>query len=293
MIFPIVEATDSQRILRWLGLPLQLRDQPNTSVWGAGEQGRVLGAAVCWSDRGRWFMWGRVLPSAQRQGLGTELLGAIFAYARRAGVEQVFCAHLMPQAQAQWLMQKGATVQSSISEFSASLRVAADRLERAWGRMQRQQPASAKIYTMKDVAAQGKLSVLADLLVPAVGGNQQRWLRRATAALEGQNPVFDPECSLVLCLGDRIVGAQTTRYQSEGHYWFNEAITIAPDLRNGWASIMLRRASEQAKTRMGLSDEVRFRARPDQLDTLRMADHLGARKLGEFYTLAIDVGLLN
>ncbi len=264
---------DRARIFHWLGMP----GVSGSSVWAARVNDRLIGAAAL-SASPAPSAWIRVLDEQMGQGIGGWLWRAL---AERAAFERrtsVSAARPVDGNGSRWAERRGAEVTGDLTEFSASLERSLERQRNAWERVRHRVPAECRILTLRQVEAEGRLSEVARTLAPAIGGQASRWLLRAERSLRApQPPEFDPECSLVMMLHGQVIGAQTTRFDPAEFCWFNEAITIIPEFRQGWATIALRIAAGEAKVCAALTDEVRFRARNDHPDTLRMARHLDAQ----------------
>lgn len=270
----IEEAADRTRVLHWLGLQA-IR---SATVWAVRDSGCLVAAATLMPDpvpRG----WLRVAEEHRGQGLGHLLWLALHGFASVRGLSRIEALKAVDEHALPWVGRHQLQVTGTITEFSASLRDSLPRQRLAWARVVHRMPAQSRIISLRQAQAEGLLGSIAAILAPAVGGDPARWLSRAEQSLRTLGPPdFDPECSVILMVNGQVVGAQTARFDPAGPCWFNEAITIIPEYRRGWASIALRVAAGSAKERAALVDEVRFRARDDHLDTLRMAHHLGARK---------------
>jgi hypothetical protein len=266
-------AIERARLLLWLGLSIDER----SPVWVVRKDAEVCGAAALVVASPHALAWVRVADRHQRIGIGRALGQTLTDHASSSGLHHLGAARPVDSRPAAWALAIGWRAVGTLTEFSASLAVSMARQRIAWARVERSVPPDCRILSLREAAAQNRLEAIAHTLAPAVGGRPERWMARAERSL--RNPArieFDPDCSVIMLLGDQVIGAQTTRFDPLESCWFNEAITVIPEFRRGWASIALRIAAGEAKQRAALFDEVRFRARNDHPDTLRMARHLGA-----------------
>lgn len=281
-------------MLHWLGLPALIARNPRLHVWGAsGEDGNPQCAAALWlpgagAPGGEAVAWLRVAQAHRRAGLGPALLRELVSAARTGGATGVRAAFPCEEDAYGWASRRGAQVLATIEEFSLSLPSALLRLERAWQRVLPRVPGGVELLSLREMDGRGQLTAMANLLAPAIGGDAQRWLNRAQRSLmadDNRAVDFDPDFSLALMLDGVCIGAQTTRFDSAGDFWFNEALAVAPAWRGGWANLHLRVASARAQCAAHRSDTLRFRARSEHADTRRMAQHLGAALVNRRYFL--------
>ncbi len=269
----IESGADRARILHWLSLPAD----PSARAWVIREGGS-LGAAATLLPAPTTQVWVRVAQACRGRGYAHLLWRAVLDCALEHRITRLAAVRPIDEEALTWAERNHLRVVARLTEFSASLRQSQDRQRRAWARISHRVPAQSSIISLRQAQEEGLLSAVAGVLAPAVGGNSARWLRRAEQSLQTRGPPdFDPQCSVVLRQDRRIIGAQTTRFDPVQSCWFIEAITVVAEYRHGWASLALRIAAGEAKERAALSDEVRFRARDDHADTLRMARHLGAK----------------
>jgi hypothetical protein len=269
----VEQSADRARLLQWLLVP----GGPGTAVWAVRADHHLLGAAAL-AGGPNPAAWIRVVDPHREQGVGSRLWRALGERAVLARCASVSAARPVDENVARWAQRRGAEIGGELTEFSASLARSLERQRLAWTRIRHRMPAQCRIITLREVEAEGRLADVAGTLAPAIGGQAARWLQRAERSLRSPvAPDFDPECSLVMILEGAVIGAQTTRFDPSEFCWFNEAITIIPEFRQGWASVALRIAAGEAKLHAALTDEVRFRARNDHPDTLRMARHLDAK----------------
>jgi hypothetical protein len=268
----VEQSADRARLLQWLLVP----GGPGTAVWAVRADHRLLGAAAL-AGGPNPAAWIRVVDTHSRQGIGSLLWRAVAERATRDRSAAVHAVRPVDADAGRWAQHRGASPTGTLTEFAASLGLLLARQRLAWVRIRHRMPAACRIIALRAAKAEGLLPEVARTLAPAIGGQATRWLNRAERSLQSAAaPDFDPECSLVMMLDGAVIGAQTTRFDPAEFCWFIEAITIVPAFRQGWASIALRIAACEAKERAALTDEVRFRARDDHPDTLRMARHLDA-----------------
>lgn len=280
-----IEGSQGLQLLRSMQLPLRLGGVE--AVLLAAKSGNGLqGIAVAWPTSKVAIGTVKVAPPFRNRGIGGSMLQALEERLRIAGCMRLRTQSAVAATAAAWLKRRRFTVCATMPEFEHDSATALKILAPLWQRMQLRVPADAEMLSYRQACARGLLPELARVDAAAVGGEAAMiamQIERAVAKNHVSGP--DPDHSLVIVRHNELVGLLRCRYLAGLHYWFIDSIVVAPPYRNGWANVWLRHESHSRRLQDGRSRLTRFRARDDQHDTRRYAEHFGARLVHELELL--------
>lgn len=249
-----------------------------------------LGIALLWPALpvATGFIW--VPPNSRRTGVGTALLHKLSAAAREKGCKRLLGTFAVNMETAAWLERNGFSSRSIMREFSQQLDESYPRLAKAWERVERRVPETAHLVTLREAVDASKLEETAVFLARHVGGLPGQMIQGVQRKINGRSsPVYDLDCSLVLLDKERVIGARLTRFTAAKNCWFLESIAVDESFRGSWANIWLKAEGTRLMLESGRSKLCRFRAREDQTDTLRYAEHIHATLLETLKLMACDL----
>lgn len=265
------------RALQRFELPRMMR---GATAGGWLASGGKNGVAIFWPSLpvASGFIW--VPPLLRRQGIGTGLLKTLTGAAVDAECERLWGTFAVNLEIAAWLEKNGFHTRNTMREFTLQLNQNYPRLQKAWIRIQRRVPASARMISLREAVDEGKLNDAAHFLASYVGGLPGQIVQGVQKSLNNSHaPIFDLDCSLVLIDKDKVIGGRLAKFNPGINCWFLESIAVEEAYRGSWANIWLRAEGTRRMLEYGKSVELRFRARDDQTDTLRYAEHTNARLL--------------
>jgi GNAT superfamily N-acetyltransferase len=265
------------RALQRFELPRMMRGA-TAAGWLAS--GGKSGVAMLWPSLpvASGFIW--VPPLLRRQGIGTALLKNLIEAARGFGCEKIWGTFAVNLEIAAWLEKHGFHPRNTMREFILLLNQNHPRLQKALMRIQRRIPASARMISLREAVDEEKLNEAAYFLASHVGGLPGQIVQGVQKSLDNSHAqVFDLDCSIVLIDKGKVIGGRLTKFNPGINCWFLESIAVEEAYRGSWANIWLRTEGTRRMLEDGKSVECRFRARDDQKDTLRYAEHTNARLL--------------
>lgn len=266
-------------------LPVVLATRPRPLVFAAAcdTPPRVLGAAALAPGAAAARFAVRVAGPYRRAGVGRDLVEAIVREARGLGVTA-----LLPwipvgegSGEARFLERLGFAVANRLLHFEARgallvplLRALRDRLVAA-GRV----PAGARLVALRE-APRDRVLALCRRFLPVLPGP-------LAEALEGRGAAACSEDSVVLLVEDEVRGALL--YRIEEDVLRVDGRVVHPSLRGTWANTLLMAACAEHALATGAS-RLRFSARNDMVDTMKLARRCRAVPISEELLYELDLG---
>ena len=257
----------------------RVRAEPQLFVAVTEPGHHVIAAAVlskwpCLSEPPGFRFAIRVAEPYRRRGVGQALVQCAAEHARRLGHGTLYLwtglAENDPQLPA-WT-GLGFTGRQTLNQYEMDLEQAMTVMEPIYQRMisRNRIPAEAKVIPLRDAPIQ-----------PVIRMYRQHFTgrpRRLVSRIRGHGPdPFEPDLSKVLLLGNRVVGVLLDRWETLD-VGIVDAMVIDPELRGGWANLLLKMAVAKDSMQAGCRT-IRFNAHDIHRDTRRAAERIGSTML--------------
>lgn len=271
--------SDEIQLLRRV-IPGAFRGRPQAQLWvAAGEVPElILGAAALRilpdSERPEAGRFGlQVRPTHRRRGVGSALLYKIIEEAKKAGAPRLAIAGTVVESSPAHALLKGKGFETSQRGFlfEASIAGLLAVLEPAYERMKKRKqfPKDAELIRLGE-ASQDQVR---ELVLKNLGGQPRALALRLLGGQQG----FTQKNSVVLTLKSNVIGAVLVRFVEKKA--IIDAIAVAPEYRNRWAHLALKRQVLENLKAAGYTT-IFFRANEQaHRDTARFAGRAEAKKL--------------
>ena len=211
-----------------------------------------------------------VIPPCRRQGIGRALVTALLDAAQRSDDQSLYSARKVDLADDELPAWQGLGFHAieTVEEHELALKDLLPRLAPlvAWMRETNHIPPEARIVPLY---AANRAHVL-ELHLDHLGGDRGDVYQR----LRGLgSSAFHPRYSRVLLLGERVVGCLLA-HRVEQDAAVVDAVIVAPELRNGWASVWLKLEAGQGAEPLGVR-RFQFTSFDHYEDTRRFTERLG------------------
>jgi GNAT superfamily N-acetyltransferase len=253
-----------------------------------GEQGNVAGVLYYVVNRAvtpcRLRFWCRVPSNMRRRGVGSQLIEALLAEARREKADRIVAlrAVLDTTPAARFLQNLGFVEQHAVEQYEVDLEPMKTLLEPIYRRLQARGriPSSARMVSL----AEAPVPAVRDFVLEHMGGRPVQMMQRLQG--QGTSP-FETELSRVLIYQGAVAGALIMSRQ--GAHLDVQILAVEPSLRSGWANAWLKYEAVCGVLKSG-QQSVLLSFNPDRhSDTANYLKRLTARSRGQFVRYALTV----
>lgn len=253
-------------------------------VWmaslGGERAGQAAGFCVLWPTSVIGKLWLHVAPEFRLQGVGRTLLEALERSPFITGIQSLRLTEALDEFSSPWFERHGFSAWNELNEFSFRINESDRLLRRLWDRVKKTIPPSAEMITLAEADQRGFSAFIAKLQALAVGGFPSMLLQKiAHAKASGDDQSISLDNSLIIVLNGQLLAFALNRFDPHQACWFIDGMYVAPEFRDGWATIWMRYELVQTGLRLGRTNECRVQARNDQTNTLRFARRLGAKRV--------------
>lgn len=237
--------------------------------------GLVVGAAAATFSRRRKPLVGpgvgvHVVAPCRGLGVGRALVAALLQYAERCGDDAVYSAQRVAADGEEFAAWKGMGFHAAetVEEHELALEALEPRLAPLveWLQANQRVPRDARIVPLYAADRQAVL----DLHLAHLGGDRDDLLNRLQGRGSG---AFHPRYSRVLTVGENVAGCLLA-HRADRRTATVDAVVVAPELRDGWASVWLKLEACRGARSIGI-ERFLFKSFDRYEDTRRFAARLG------------------